>query len=353
MRPEGTDASVGLEPRHAEVLKAIIREHISTGEPVGSRSVTRAPKIGLSSASIRSIIAELEERGLLSQPHTSAGRVPTDMAYRVFVDQLIRPPRVAASQAQAIDEAMGRSRGELPELLEQASRQLSLFSNQVGLVMAPRLHRIVVEHLEFVRLDNGRVVAILVGKSGAVHNRILDVEPVPDQGELDRVGRYLSEEFGGRTLPEMREMLNRRMAEERARYDELMARSLEIGRQAVEADEYSDVFVDGASNLLGSPEFSDLEVARSLMRTLEERRSLIELLSRVLEDKGVQVVIGEENPQSDLARCSVVAASYGIGSRKLGTVGIVGPKRMEYARAIALVDYLSRLVTQMLSEPGD
>jgi heat-inducible transcriptional repressor len=352
MASKGSNDDLGtlLDARQEAVLRSVIRAHVATGEPVGSQTVTRASKIDLSPASIRNIMAELEERGLLSQPHTSAGRIPTDQAYRFFVDHLISRHRVAAGDAQAIDAALARNRGELADLLEEASRQLSLFSNQVGLVMAPKLRRIIVEHLEFVRLDAHRIVAILVGRSGVVHNRILDVQDSIDQSELDRIGRYLSEEFGGRTLPEMRELLHLRMTEERAKYDELMSRGLDLGRRTVEAGELeAGLFIEGASNLLGFPEFSDLEVVRSLFRTLEEKKTLIDLLSRVLEDTGVQVVIGEENPSPDLAGCSLVASSYGIGNRVIGTLGIVGPTRMEYARAIALVDYLARLLTRLLS----
>jgi heat-inducible transcriptional repressor len=340
--------------RHGEVLKSIIREHIVTGEPVGSQTVSRARGLKLSPASIRNIMAELEEWGLLDQPYTSAGRVPTDKAYRLYVDQLIPRPRMAASQAQVIDQALFRSRQEIPDLLGEASRQLSQFSNQVGLVLAPDLTRIIVEHLEFVRLDEHRVVAILVARSGVVHNRMLRVDNPLEQSELDRIGRYLSAEFGGRTLPEMRELLRRMISEERARYDRLVARSLELGRQAIESEDLvADLFVEGVSNLIGSPEFAELDVIRSVFKTLEEKRTLIDLLTRVLRAEGVQVVIGEENPLSDLARCSLVASPYGVGTRVMGTVGIVGPRRMEYARAIALVDYLARVLTRLLSDPGN
>lgn len=339
-----------LAPRHLAVLRSVVRRHVATGEPVGSVAVAREPAITLSPASVRAVMAELEERGLLAQPHTSAGRVPTDEGYRVFVDRLVRRPRVSAAQARALDDALAAHRGDVAELLDEASRQLSSASRQVGLVVLPELRRVVIEHLEFVRLDERRVVAILVARSGVVHNRVLTVDEDLDQAELDRIGASLTAELGGRTLPQMRAALQARLLEERARYDRLMRAGLALGSRAVEAEDIdADVHVQGVANLLQSPEFADLDVARALFRTLEDKRTLVDLLTRVMDGEGVRVVIGSENPLSDLARCSLVTAGYGIGDRVIGRIGIVGPTRMEYARAIAVVEHLARGLTDHLS----
>ena len=342
--------AIDLGARETEVLKTIIRQHIVSGEPIGSKSVSGGLRLDLSAASIRNVMAELEERGLLKQPHTSAGRVPTDQAYRLYVDRLLRRQRVSAGQAQAIDSALANSRGEIPDLLSEATRQLSQFSNQVGLVLAPQLQRVVIDRLEFVRIDARRVVAILVARSGVVHNRMLEAKEPTEQHELDRIGRYLTDELGGLTLPEMRDRLLARMAEERAAYDRMLKQSLELGQQALETTpEDDDLLVDGASNLIGSPEFAEVQTMRALFRTLEEKKSLIGLLGQVIEGGGVQVIIGEENTNSELNRCSLVVAGYGSNDRNLGTLGIVGPTRMEYARAIALVDHLASVLSRLLS----
>jgi heat-inducible transcriptional repressor len=355
------DAS-GLDERQEAILRSLIREHIVTGEPIGSRTVSRGTRLDLSPATIRNVMAELEERGLLSQPHTSAGRVPTSRAYRLYVDHLMHRPRVPPAQAQAIDQALLAARPDLTDLLGEVSRQLSRFSHQVGVVLAPELRRIVVEHLEFVRLDGRRVVAILVGRGGVVHNRILetDTDAPLEQPELDWIGRYLSEEFGGRTLPEMRALVLERMNEERTAYDRLMARGLDLGRRTLAADEEAaaaaEVYVDGTANLLSSPEFADPERVRSLVQAVERKQALVDLLARVLEAGGPQVVIGEDATPpgaSDLAGCSLVASTYGAGAQVMGTLGIVGPTRMEYAEAIALVDYLARLLNRYFSRPDN
>lgn len=342
-----------LEPREIEILKSVIQAHVLSGEPVGSRALQRGTGLDLSPATIRNVMSDLEARGLLAQPHASAGRVPTDLAYRLYVDRLMGPPRMSANQALAIDEAFRASRVEIPELLGEAARQLSTVSQHVGVVLAPEMRRIVVEHLEFVRLDAGRVVAILVDRAGVVHNRILDTGQSFEQHELDQMGRELSQRFAGSTLPAIREAIARELGEGRAAYDLLRARLLELGRLALElAEGPKEVLVEGASNLLAAPEFTDLGKTRDLLRALEQKGRLVDLLERVTEGEGVQVVIGHENPDAGLADVSVIAASYRAGDRVLGTVGIVGPTRMEYARTIALVDYLAHVLTRFLTKPG-
>ncbi len=349
---EGSD--VNLDPRETEILKSVIRAHIVSGEPVGSRTVSREIALDLSPATIRNIMADLEERGLLRQPHPSAGRLPTERAYRLYVDRLMDRARVADREARAIDEALVRSRGEIPELLAEACRQLSRFSHHVGVVLAPEFRRIVVERLELVRLDGQRAVVILVDRTGVVHNRILELDEPVEQERLDRIGRYLTEHFGGKTLPVMRQELLKGMQAESAAYDRLLARTLELGRKATEgAEGGAEVFFEGASNLVGSPDFADLSKMKALLRTLEEKNRLVEILSRVLEGEGVQVVIGGETPGLELPGLALVASTYSSGDRVMGTVGVVGPTRMEYAEAIALVDHLARVLTRLLSSPGN
>jgi heat-inducible transcriptional repressor len=351
--PVGRLDAGDLDDRAGEILKSVIQAHVITGEPVGSRSLSRGAGLDLSPATIRNVMSDLAERGLLSQPHASAGRVPTDLAYRLYVDRLMGPPAIDISHAQAIDEALLHRRGEIPELLSEAARQLSRVSQHVGVVLVPDMRRIVVEHLEFVRLDGQRVVAILVDRAGVVHNRILELPADFEQSDLDRVANELSRRFSGQTLPTIREAIARELLEEQSAYDRRRARLLELGRDAMAVDgEATDVLVEGASNLVGALEFNDLERTKELLRTLEQKGRLVDLLEHVLTGEGVQVVIGHENPVSSLSDLSVVATTYRAGDRVMGTVGIVGPTRMEYARAIALVDHLAHVLTRFLTHSG-
>jgi len=350
------DESVGgaqaeLNPREAAVLNTIVQEYVVRGEPVGSQRVAKLSELGLSAASIRNVMARLEDLGLLASPHRSAGRVPTDLGYRRFVDHLAhRAARVTPVQAQRIEDALARSHGDVPELLGEATRQLSTLSHQVGIVLAPELRRVIVDRLEFIRLDDHRVAVILVARSGVVHHRILAVPEPEEQVELERIGRYLSETFGGRTLPHMREALRRRMQVDRETIDRLQARSLELCSMTVDAENVeTEVFVEGVSNLLESPDFADLDVVRAMFKTLEEKQTLVNLLGRLIEGEGVQVMIGAENRLADLSNCSVVAATYGSRGQVMGSVGVVGPKRMQYGRVIPLVGYLARVLSGLLS----
>lgn len=349
-RPSDPD----LDEREVEVLKSVVLAHLASGEPVGSRMVAEgAFRVG-SPATVRSVMAALEERGLLVQPHTSAGRVPTDAAWRFYVDHLMGRPRMAAASAQAIEATLSASRGEIEELLSEASRLLSRFSKQIGVVVAPEIRAVVVEKLEFVRLSDRRTVAVIVGRSGIVNHRVLELEEPVHAEELDRIGRYLTDEFSGMTLPEMREELLRRMHSEREAHERWTHRGHELARRAAEADSgAAGVFVDGTANLLDSPEFADVGRMRNLVRALEEKRRLVGLLGRVLEGRGVQVLIGDEAAESGLESCSLVASAFAAGGTASGTIGIVGPTRMEYLKAVALVEHFAQVLSRLLSPPED
>jgi len=342
-----------LKMREAEVLRCVIEAHVASGEPVASSRISKDSGLNLSAASIRACMARLEDLDLLSQPHTSAGRLPTDKAFRIYVNQILgKPRRVEPSSAEDIDRALMHSRGEIPDMLGEASRQLSNISQQVGLVLIPDLHRVIIERVDFVKLDSRRLVAILLGHSGVVHHRIIETDQKLEQSELDRIGKYLSSEFGGVSLTRMREVLIQRITADRSAHDRLERLGDSLGRQAVEGEGAEQpILVEGASNLLGSPEFADLKVMQNLLKTLEDKQVLVDLLSRLLDRRGVQVVIGEETESPDLSPCSVVASTYHSGDRVMGSVAIVGPKRMAYQRVIPLVGYLSRVLTRLMSEP--
>ena len=354
MRREASQS--GLDRRSQEVLEAVVKAYVESGEPVGSKTVSNLSTERVSSATIRNVMAELEERGLLSQPHTSAGRIPTDLGYRVYVDSLGAKP-LGRSEERLIETSLHEQQTEANELFTAVSRILAKFSRHLGVVVSPHMDRVRLRDIEFVRLGPKRVLVIVVAGSGMLHNKVIQIEDDFDQEWLDKIGQYLTTTFKGLTLPEIRDRILELMGEEKALYDQLLGDALRLGRAGLDPvqSEAGEVFLGGTTNLLAEPEFGRIERLRSLFKTFEEKHELLRVLNICLEQQpaGVQVFIGSENASPNMSDCSLVTSSYGLKGQSLGTLGIIGPTRMEYARAIALVDSVARLFSQALSRyPG-
>jgi heat-inducible transcriptional repressor len=302
-------------------------------------------------------MSDLEEMALLSQPHTSAGRVPTDAAFRLYVDVLLsaRRVRVGGAEEERIARALAGTHGEIPAVMEEASRLLSALSGNVGIVLAPDLTRAVFETMDFVRLDGRRVLAVIVDPAGMVTHRLVETIEDISQTALDGMARFLTEQFAGLTLLEARARIVSLMAEEKARYDQVLGSALALAERVFEGHgpEAPGVFLEGTPNLVGQPGFASAEAMRDLFRAFEEKSRLVEILNGCLRSGGMTVRIGSENDDPRLRRCAVLAAPYGLPGRVLGAVGIIGPVRMEYDRAIPLVESLSRALGQTIAQQGN
>jgi heat-inducible transcriptional repressor len=345
-----------LGERGQEILAAVVRSFVETGEPVGSRTVARMNREGLSAASIRNVMADLEERKLLMQPHASAGRIPTDLGYRVYVDSLRRATRLPESQERLIESSLLGAPSEIHDLFSSVSKILSRYSKHMGVVVSPHISRVRVRDVEFVRLGPHRILVILVSASGLIHNKVIEIPEDHDQEKLDAIGRYLTDEFKGHTLPEARDKILDLMGQEKALYDHLLRDAISLGRAGLEIETNpeagTEVFVDGTANLLAEPEFASVERLKILFRAFEEKHSLVRVLNSCIEEqreRGVRVLIGSENPSPEMSDCALIASSYGAEGQTIGALGIIGPTRMEYARAIALVDSVARLFSSALA----
>jgi heat-inducible transcriptional repressor len=338
--------------RHREVLRAIIRDYIATAEPVGSRAVSRRYAFNLSPATIRNIMADLEETGYLTQPHTSAGRVPTDQAYRYFVDSLIARRPLSRAEASRIEDRVRPVAGEVEELLRETSRALSLLSHHMGVVLAPRLEQTTFRGVECVPLAGSRVLVVLVAESGLVQHRVIPLDEAVGQDELDRISRLLTDMVSGLTLPQARELLVARMREEKALYDRLLQQALTLAHKTFEAEAgaEAEVYIGGAANIMREPEFADVEKMKGIFAAFEEKSKLVKILDACLAAEAVTVIIGKEHQIREMRGFSLVTSPYRRGDRALGTLGVIGPTRMEYARVISLVDYTARLISRLLSE---
>ncbi len=350
--------------RAQTILSAIINEHFVTGEPVGSKTIAEkfANASGLSSATIRGVMGELEELGLLEQPHTSAGRIPTDKGYRFYVDNLLGVLSISSDDLYRIGDEFGLSAGEFAStpdrLMERTSQLLSALSNNVGIVVSPSLASDRLQHIEFVNLSDKRILIVLVSAPNIVHNRIIRLNVIFSKEELDRTANYLNAEFAGKSLSEIRSDILKLMHEEKALFDKLLQTAVILCSQSLEDEEdrLSEIFVDGTSNILKKSDFADLERLRDLLSTIGEKSRLIEILNECIAcdhsaQGDVQVVIGRENRTPSFQNCTLISAPYRIGNGSaIGTLSVLGPTRIEYARMISIVSYVARVLEKIMSK---
>ena len=337
-----------LDPRARLLLRTLIARYIRDGEPVGSQTLARHAGLDVSSATIRSILSELEDVGLLSAPHTSAGRVPTSQGYRVFVDSLLQIQPLA-------DGELARLRSELPSgagtnsLLGSASELVSAMTHFVGVVSVPKREQFAFKHVDFVPLDGRRVLAILVFADNDVQNRILHTRRDYEPGELERTANYLNTHYAGRPLAEARTRLLAELRSAKQEMETLMTQALELADQALAADA-EDMLVAGQTRLSGVQGLSNLDRLRELFEAFSSKREILQVLERTLRAQGVRIFIGEETGMAPLDGVSLVTASYGAGGRTLGVLGVIGPTRMAYERVIPVVQAAASALSDALSQ---
>jgi heat-inducible transcriptional repressor len=343
-----------LTERQRRILARLVAEYIEQGEPISSGWLVEHSALGLSSATIRSVMARLEEQGLLRQPHTSAGRVPTDSAYRVYVDRLLgsrKPPKPLPDI-----EARLRRAGRVEDMLEGASQELSRASHQIGLAIAASSPTNRLRHIEFVSLGGSRVLVIVVATGSQVTHKVIDTGEAFDASVLSKSASYINAEFAGLTLIEARSAIVERMRQERILYDALMARALKLASAGLDDVVQEDaVSVQGASYLVGgflgdaTERDRTIETLRALLRMIEEKHRVVAMLTECIETTGVTVVIGSEHASPELHSFSLVASTFTDGQRT-GAVGVIGPTRMRYQRAISVVESLSHTMTRVLEK---
>ncbi len=352
--------SVDINHRARKIFSAIVQEYLATGDAVGSRTVTRRHGIDLSAATVRNVMSDLEEAGLLKQPHTSAGRVPTDQGLRFFVDSLLKVRSINPRERDELTQRYHINTDDLDSALRDASRVLAELSSHTVVLVTPRPESEILEHVEFVRLRENQLLAVLVGKSGHVQNKIVTVPEPVSNDELERIHRYLNERLSGLTLEEVRARVQADLEEERTQYQVLEKRALEIQRQALSDVEGGEVIIQGHGRLLesvGGDSDERLAKMSALFRKLEERRHLVDLLDHTMSADGIRVFIGAETQIEELSDFTVVLAPYGAASsgtpgeeaRSLGTLGVIGPTRMNYSKVISLVDFTAQLVSGVIA----
>ena len=338
-----------LSERSREIFRHIVTAYVESGEPVGSRTISRRLGLALSPATIRNVMADLEDAGLLYAPHTSAGRLPTELGLRLFVHGLLEIGRLTDSERQSIEgqcAAVGRS---LPEVLEQATDALAGLSRCAGLVMAPK-HDRALRPIEFVHLGPGRALVVIVTDDGLVENRIIDVPMGLPASSLIEASNFLSARLVGRTIAEAKREIGEELAAHRAELDQLTQKVVEAGLASWSADKSGTLIIRGQAQLLEDvTALSDLERIRVLFSALERKEALSRLLEAAESAEGVQIYIGAESELFGLSGCSLVVAPYRNGQQRIvGAVGVIGPTRIDYARVIPMVDYTAQLIGRVI-----
>ncbi len=337
-----------LGPRDRQILKDIIRTHVQSGEPVSSRTVSKHSEHCLSAASIRNVMADLEELGLLAQPHTSAGRIPTQAAYRLYVESLMGKRNLPEKERRYIEETLRSAVNDAYELMSAVSQLLSELSHQVGVVLTPAVDEGVLRAIDFIKVSEKKVLCVLVAGSGFVDHVVIDTEEDIPREELVRISNYVSDNFSGISLRRIRDRLVQLMSEEKSHVDRWLSQSLELARRAVDISQIQQVFVQGTASLLDQPELADVSRIRRMLDTFADKARLVQILNRCLEGDGVRVFIGEDSDVTSELDFSMVGISYGDGQQSLGSLGILGPSRMEYPRIVPLVHYLGEALSRAL-----
>ncbi|MBK8011464.1 MAG: heat-inducible transcription repressor HrcA [Deltaproteobacteria bacterium] len=350
-----------LTDRQREILQAIIEDYIATAEPVGSRGLTRRRKIDLSPATVRNAMADLEELGLLSAPFSSSGRIPTPLAFRIYVSRLAQRGRISSKDRElvhAITRSLGSGPPDISTILREAGRVLSAVSKHASLVLMPIIEEVVFAHIEFVPVREQSILAVFVAKSGFIQNRLIDLDEAIPREDLQRMSNYLNSLLDGKTLREVRLHMLEAMDDERNAADHIMRRALMLGERALRGQEERDMVIEGERRFLDQPEFADIQKMRQLLRAFEEKTLILHLLdaaarhaidSQAASSADTAVVLGSESTVREFRDLAAVTSSYSSEHGPLGRVGVVGPVRMNYARVIPLVELTAAAVTSSLA----
>ncbi|MDH4248584.1 MAG: heat-inducible transcriptional repressor HrcA, partial [Deltaproteobacteria bacterium] len=345
-RPGLAQVSWGLDERVQTILRTLVESYIRDAEPIGSRTLSRMLDLDLSPATIRNAMADLSELGFLHQPHPSSGRVPTAKAYQFFLDTGALDLTLPEGVREQIETTMAGLSGELNHMLSETTRLVSGLTIFTGLVTSPRLGQARLRRIEFLRLENNRVYVVLITRSNMIHHRIIEVSEEVTQEFLSHVSQTLNHEFSGAPLSEVRQHMLESLMKEKEQYDQLLAQAVRMSKRGFDLADERELYVEGQSHLLS--EFRDSGRIRGLLQALEEKTTIIDMLDQTFSSPGLQVSIGLENGPVHLEDCALVTATYGSSDRILGTIGVLGPSRMDYPRVIPVIDYMARMLTEMI-----
>ncbi|MGI6112897.1 MAG: heat-inducible transcriptional repressor HrcA [Mahellales bacterium] len=338
-----------LGERKLKILQAIIDDYINTAEPVGSRTIAKKYGIGISSATIRNEMSDLEEMGYLEQPHTSAGRIPSDKAYRLYVDKLMKATAPSKEQMAAIKEYYEKKLEETEKVIIQTAKVLSDLTNYTSLVLSPQLNKVVIRRIQLVAIDKGLALVVVVTSAGIVKDSIIRIPETVEPGDLEKISNMLTEKLNGHTIMESGLVLSQAMKSEFIVQRELVKRIADAINKSIFNPKYKDVYLWGATNIFNFPEYHDIVKAKTFLSILEEKPLLFDLMIRGIE-RDINITIGEENDVDEIKDCSIITATYKINDKTIGTIGIIGPTRMPYSNIISVIEHVEKKLSGILTE---
>ncbi|MCL2760536.1 MAG: heat-inducible transcriptional repressor HrcA [Desulfuromonadales bacterium] len=339
--------SDSINNRSKQILEAIIEDYISTAEPIGSRTICSRHGLPFSPATIRNIMSDLEEMGFLASPHTSAGRVPTEKAYRFYVDSLLAVGGVDKKEREKIRQHCTLTGKDVDRMFRDISRTLSSVSRYMGIVAAPSFTTNIFRHIEFINLGSNRILAILVSENGSVQNKIIESDQSFKSEELIRMANYLNGLLKGLSIAQVKKRVIIEMESDKSDYDRLLAGALRLSKQTI-SDSESEIFIEGQVNIMELPEFTDITRMKEIFSAFEEKGQLLSLLDRCITAPGVNIFIGSESHINIMSGMSLITSTFLSGKNTLGVLGVIGPTRMGYGKVIPIVDYTAKMLGKML-----
>ena len=343
---------VDIDTRRKKILSAIVESYIETVAPVGSRAISQRFRWSVSPATVRNVMADLEDMGLVTHPHTSAGRVPTDKGYRFYVNSLLEPKHLTKEEETTVTKLLNKKYEDFDVLMHNVSLTINLITNMAGIVLTPRFKRSTFKQIEFIPIDSSRVLIVLITGSGLVKNVIWDIGEKLSRSELSRISGFLNEELEGMFLGDIKNHLTRKLLEERDSFYSFLKRAFSI-LQAPGLLKMDDrVYFEGTTSLMSCPEFKDVTRTRLFLKLFEEKQDILDLFNEDMETEGVKVHIGKENMCKYIHEFTVVTCNYKINDRVIGALGAIGPTRMEYGKVIFAVKYMSDILGKVLEDIG-
>jgi heat-inducible transcriptional repressor len=341
--------SQDLNERSLYLLKTLVERYIQDGQPVGSRVLSKDPQLKLSPATIRNVMADLEDMGLIHSPHTSAGRVPTVSGYRLFVDSLLTVKPLASSELDQLQTSLAAEADKVSDVVGKASKLLSDVTQMAGVVTLPRRETVMLRHIEFLPMSSTRVLVIFVTDGQEVHNKIINTNKLFSPAELQQAANYLNSVYAGRSLSKIRELVVNDLEHDRNLVNQGMIDAVSMAQLTFAQQPQDDYVLSGETNLMGFSELSDMERLKQLFEAFSQKRGVIHLLDQCLAADGVQIFIGEESGYRAFDHCSLVTSSYSVNDEVVGVLGVIGPTRMAYQKVIPFVDVTAKLLGAALN----